>query len=173
MRIGLYNLEPKYTNLAIEKLRFYYQCEGAVVEDYLPINEGKYDKVYASSIFDFTPKDYVTADMVCGGSGFDLTTELPPEVEEMKPKLNFGFTTRGCFRECPFCIVPRKEGKLRVVGDIYDFWDGKSKAIRILDNNILGNRKHFEMICTQLSTHNLKVDFTQGLDAGGKTPRKA
>jgi len=102
--------------------------------------------------------------MICGGSGFDLTTTLRPEIEGMKPKLNMGFTTRGCIRKCPFCIVPEKEGKIRIVGDIYDFWDRESKELVILDNNILAIPNHFEMICCQLMQEDLKVDFNQGLD---------
>ncbi|GAH92586.1 unnamed protein product, partial [marine sediment metagenome] len=86
-------------------------------------------------------------------------TTLRPEIEEMKPKINIGFTTRGCIRKCPFCIVPEKEGKIRVVGDIYDFWDREGTELIILDNNILALPEHFKMICTQLKQENLKVDF--------------
>jgi len=158
--IGLYNLEP-YTNIAIEKLRMYY---GDEAEDYLPLKHGKYEKIYCSSIFDYTDKSYVTDDMICGGTGFDLTTVLSPEIDAMKPKINIGFTTRGCIRHCPFCVVPEKEGKIRAVGDIYDFWDRKSKKLILLDNNILAIPQHFRMICNQIRREQLQVDFNQGLD---------
>jgi radical SAM superfamily enzyme YgiQ (UPF0313 family) len=164
MKIAIYNLEPKYKNLALEKIRKYYTNNGIQVEDYLETDYGKYDKVYCSSVFDFTNKSYVTDDMICGGSGFNLITVLPPEIEEVKPKLNFGFTSRGCIRKCPFCIVPQKEGKFKMVGDIYDLWDRKSKDITLLDNNILANEKHFEEICKQIKDNKLQVDFNQGLD---------
>ena len=159
--IGIYNLEP-YTNIALEKVRLYFQDEG--VRDYNPLEHHLFDKIYCSSIFTHSNKSYVTHDMICGGSGFDLATTLPPEIEMMKPKINIGFTTRGCIRKCPFCIVPEKEGKIKVVGDIYDFWDGKSRNITILDNNILAAKKHFKNISRQIKIENLKVDFNQGLD---------
>ena len=158
--IALYNLEPKYTNIALEKIRM---CYGET-KDYLPLEHHLYYKIYASSIFTFTPKTYITDDMICGGSGFDLTTKLSEEIEEMKPKINIGFTTRGCIRKCPFCIVPEKEGQIKIVGDIYDFWDKESRELIILDNNILAIPKHFRMICHQIRMESLKVDFTQGLD---------
>jgi len=162
--IGLYNLEPKYTNIALEKIRMYCEQQGEKVMNFLPMENGLYDKVYCSSIFTWTLKNYVTDDMICGGSGFDLETKLPPEIEYMKPKINVGFTTRGCIRKCPFCIVPVKEGNIRVVSDIYDFWDGHSKKIIILDNNILALPKHFFHIASQIQKENLFIDFNQGLD---------
>ena len=124
-------------NIALEKIRLYYQQQNERIQDYLPLNHHLYDKIYCSSIFTFSNKSYVTDDMICGGSGFDLATKLPAEMESMRPKINIGFTTRGCIRNCPFCIVPQKEGYIKIVGDIYDFWDGNSKKITILDNNIL------------------------------------
>ena len=39
-----------------------------------------------------------------------------------------GFTTRGCIRNCSFCVVPQKEGKIKVEGDF-----GSLKAVT---NNI-------------------------------------
>ena len=79
LRIGLLNLEPKYKNLAIEKLRLYHQGLGDEAEDYFALRS--YDKVYVSSIFTFTPKHIVPSGAVCGGTGLDLATTLPPEVD--------------------------------------------------------------------------------------------
>lgn len=162
MRIGLLNLEPKYKNLALEKIRLYYQTQGDEVEDYFALEV--YDKVYCSSIFTFTPKHIVPQGAICGGSGFDLTTTLPPEIDSVKPHLNFGFTSRGCIRHCPFCIVPAKEGYVKVAGDLYDLWDGKAKLITLFDNNILALHEHFMMICSQAINEGIKLDFNQGLD---------
>ena len=162
--IGIYNLEPKYTNIALEKIKLFYLTHNEGVRDYNPLEHLLFDKIYCSSIFTFTDKSYVTDDMICGGSGFDLTTTLRSETEEMKPKINMGFATRGCIRNCPFCIVPEKEGNIRVAGDIYDFWDRESKKLIILDNNILALPDHFKYICDQIKNENLMVDFNQGLD---------
>ena len=160
--IGLYNLEPKYTNIALEKIRMFYKNEGEEIEDYWVLDD--YEKIYCSSLFTFTDKSQVPDQAICGGTGFDLTTKLPEEIDIMKPKLNIGFTTRGCIRKCKFCVAPEKEGKIKVVGDIYDFWDGRNKELVILDNNILALKNHFKHICRQIKKESLKVDFNQGLD---------
>ena len=155
-------MEPKYKNLALEKIRIYHQAKGNCVEDYFGLNH--YDEVYCSSIFTFTKKYIIPERAICGGSGFDLITNLPPEIEEIKPHLNFGFTTRGCIRHCPFCIVPEKEGKVRVVGDLLDLWDGKSKDVVIMDNNILAIPEQFYKVCQQAIDNKIRLDFNQGLD---------
>jgi len=118
MKIGLYNLEPRIKNLALEKIRLYYQRLRDTVLDCSPLEANGFDKVYASSIFDWTSKKYILPNMITGGTGFDLVTTLPPEIEQVEPHLNFGFTTRGCIRNCPFCVVPKKEGVIRVVNDL-------------------------------------------------------
>ncbi len=162
--IALWNLEPKCTNIALEKIRMYYQYRNESVANYLSLEHHLYDKIYCSCLFDYTDKSQIPDNVICGGTGFDLTTLLPPEIDEMKPKLNMGFTTRGCIRKCPFCVVPEKEGWIRETGDIYDFWDGHSKKIVILDNNILAVKDHFKKICRQIKKEKLLVDFNQGLD---------
>jgi hypothetical protein len=163
--IALYNLEPKYFNLALEKIRKYYEERGEKVDDYKPLWHNKYDKIYCSSIFTWTDKSMVTSDMVCGGTGFDLTTTLPSEIEKIKVYKNKGFTTRGCIRKCPFCVVPQKEGYVVfAIGDIYDLWNRKAKQITLYDNNILALPKHFKKICQQAQKENLQIDFNQGLD---------
>jgi radical SAM superfamily enzyme YgiQ (UPF0313 family) len=166
MKIAIYNLEPKYTNIALEKIKMYYESRGHLVEDYFPLNHHNYDKIYCSSIFDFTSKEYVTPDMICGGTGFidKVTIRLPKEIDKMKPKINCGFCSRGCIRNCKFCLVRQKEGPIKVSGSIYDFWDGSSKNIIILDNNILALPDHFKKTCDDIRLNNLRVDFNQGLD---------
>ena len=171
MNIGLLNLEPKYKNLALEKIRIYHQAKGNCVEDYFGLNH--YDEVYCSSIFTFTKKHIIPERALCGGSGFNLITNLSPEVEEIKPHLNFGFTTRGCIRHCPFCIVPEKEGKVRVVGDLLDLWDGKLKDIVVMDNNILSIPSQFYKVCQQAIDNKIRLDFNQGLDHRLITPQIA
>ncbi|HWQ19427.1 MAG TPA: hypothetical protein VN455_06575 [Methanotrichaceae archaeon] len=106
-----------------------------------------------------------------GGSGVDLKASLPEGIEHLMPdyglyKLDYsmGFTSRGCIRHCPFCIVPTKEGSMRPVADIYEFWDPAHKHIVLLDNNILALPEHFEKIASQIKAEGLTVDFNQGLD---------
>jgi hypothetical protein len=173
-KIAIYNLEPKYINIALEKIKMYHKLKGDRVENYFALNHNNYDKIYCSSIFDFTSKQYVTKDMICGGSGFDINTKLPIEIEKIKLKINRGFLTRGCIRNCEFCIVRKKEGYIYIEAEngIYDIWDRKSKELIIFDNNIFGLSDYFEFICKQIKKENLKVDFNQGLDIRLLTEKK-
>lgn len=166
MKIGLLNLEPKYKNLAIEKLRLYHMNLGNTVEDYMPLAYESYDKIYCSSIFTFTPKRNLPPNAICGGTGFDLITKLPSEIEAINPHLNFGFTTRGCIRVCPFCVVHIKEGhKVVIVAKLKDIWNGvKGAIITLYDNNILALVDHFFSICAESKEYHVKLDINQGLD---------
>lgn len=166
MKIAYLNLERKYKNIAIEKIKKYHLSRGDEVEEYIELFHFTYDKIYVSSIFTDTDKSQIPIgdNVTYGGTGFDLTTKLPKEIDDMKLKINFGFTTRGCIRNCKFCVVPIKEGSIHAVGDIYDLWDGESKEITLLDNNILALPDHFKLICEQVKKENLKIDFNQGLD---------
>lgn len=150
----------------MKKIELYHKnCGDTIVWD-MHIEKHVADKIYISCVFDWNKYKCNEWEGIAeiGGSGYSLDKVLPPEIDKLQPKINLGFTTRGCIRNCYFCIVPKKEGKLKAVGDIYDFWDGKSKTITILDNNILALPEHFKMIIAQIRKENLKVDFNQGLD---------
>ncbi len=171
MKVRLVDVDSKIPNLALMKISAYHKAKGDSVDFYQPI-EGTPDKIYASKIFDFTPDFmyYPDCEIVKGGSGYDLKAELPAEIEQQFPDYSLyncdyamGFTTRGCIRKCPFCIVPKKEGYIKVVGDIYDFWNGQERLM-LLDNNLTAMPEHFEKILKQLIKHKIKVDFSQGLD---------
>ena len=164
MKIGLLNLEPKYTNLALEKIRLYHQGLGDKTEDYIPLAYCTYDKIYCSSIFTFTPKNNLPPNAICGGSGFDLTTNLPQEIDSIKPHLNFGYTLRGCCNKCKFCIVWIKEPELKRDSTILDLWDGKSKLITLLDNNALADLEWFIYNCELARKNKITLDWNQGLD---------
>lgn len=131
-----------------------------------PLMAHQMDKIYVSCVFEKNRSEAVEWEdrALVGGSGYSLDIELPEEIEKIKPKINLGFTTRGCIRNCEFCIVPQKEGKIRAVGDLLDLWDGKSKDVILIDNNILALPKHFKMICEQARENNIRLDFNQGLD---------
>jgi hypothetical protein len=172
MRIALHQVDGKWPNLALMKLSAYHKSQGDHVEWFYPMS-GQYDAVYASKIFQFTPDcPYLPENTTRGGTGYDLTTKLPDEVERMFPDYSIypewnvaiGFTTRGCIRNCAFCVVRRKEGYLRVVGDIHSFWNGQKKII-LLDNNLTAApMDHFRLILSQLIESKCEVDFSQGLD---------
>lgn len=164
MRIGFQNLEPEFKNYALEKLKMFHSLKGDECLDYLPIEANTYDLIYCSSIFTFTDKSKVDPRAICGGTGFDVKSKLPTEIDSLRPQCNYGFCTRGCIRNCEFCVVPEKEGYIHEEADIYDIWDGKSKDLILYDNNILALPDHFKRICEQLHQKRIRIDFNQGLD---------
>jgi radical SAM superfamily enzyme YgiQ (UPF0313 family) len=165
-KILIINIDSKIANLALKKIEKYHSDRGDEIIWNFPLARNYVDKIYVSCIFDWNKhlcEEWV-GDAEIGGSGWDYSKQLPLEIDAIKPRINYGFTTRGCIRSCKFCIVPKKEGKIRVEGDIYDLWDGTSKNLTLLDNNILALPSHFELICEQLKKEKLVVDFNQGLD---------
>lgn len=105
--------------------------------------------------------------------------ELPYDVEHIYPDYSlypeltkdtaFGFLTRGCPRNCGFCIVGAKEGLASIkVADLKEFWRGQKK-VELLDPNILACRQHVELL-EQLADSKAQVNFNQGLDIRMTTP---
>jgi hypothetical protein len=168
MKVLLINIDSTLPNLALAKIEKYHKDKGDEVIYDLPMMASICDKVYVSCIFSennhLCDEWLNMPNTIIGGSGYSLTRTLPKEIEQIKPHINLGFTTRGCIRNCHFCIVPQKEGKIHAVGDIYDLWDGKSKQVIVMDNNILAMPEHFFKISEQLKKEKLRVDFNQGLD---------
>lgn len=145
MKIGLYNLEPHIVNTALMQVSQYYKENGHQVETYKPLYHDTYDKVYAFSIFDFTPKHYVRKDMITGGTGFDIKSKLPPEITvcnydwSLYPECDYSILwfSRGCIRNCPFCVVRKKEGYIKPVKP--KNLNPNGKYIKIQDNNFFAN----------------------------------
>ena len=166
MRILLIDIDSRIPNLALHKIAKYHRDQGDEIIWNFPLEKWHVDKIYVSCIFTKNKRlcdEWVDiADI--GGSGFDIKRKLSSEIEDIKPRINLGFTTRGCIRHCSFCIVPDKEGAIRVVGDLLDLWDGVSKEVTILDNNITALPDQLEKVCLQAQKHKIKIDFNQGLD---------
>jgi len=172
MKILLIDIDSKIPNLALKKIEKYYKDKGNEIIWNKPKMRNTVDKIYVSCIFDYNKnkcKEWKGSGEI-GGSGYSLKKILPKAIESVKPRINLGFTTRGCMRNCPWCIVPRKEGDVRVIGDLFDLWDNKSKDVKILDNNILALPNHFELICRQARESKIRIDFNQGLDHRLLTP---
>ncbi|WHH58293.1 radical SAM protein [Petroclostridium sp. X23] len=165
MNIGVHCCEP-YPNYAIDKIVMHHTALGDKVQKWEPLLNHLFDIIYCSSIFTFTDKSELPIDerWVCGGTGFDIYSKLPSKIEVLRPKKNYGFCSRGCIRNCKFCVVPQKEGFIKEYADIYEIWDGDSKEITLQDNNILAIPDHFYKIAWQIKKENIKVDFNQGLD---------
>lgn len=134
----------------------------------MPLMEAWADRIYVSCVFSWNRDQCLEWEAnekaLIGGTGYSLSVKLPPEIEKVMPHINLGFTTRGCIRKCEFCVVPEKEGGIRIVGKLLDLWDGYSDLITVLDNNILALPYHFISICQQAQEQGLRVDFNQGLD---------
>ena len=168
MKIGLYNLEPKIVNTAMMQVSTYEKERGNGIEMYSPLYHNTYDKIYAFSPFDFTDKGYATPDMITGGTGFDITSRLPREIEKcdydwsLYPDCDFSIIwfSRGCIRKCPFCVVNQKEGYIHPVKP--KNLNPKGKYIKVMDNNFFANPKWRESI-DQLLEWKQKVDL-QGFD---------
>ena len=76
----------------------------------------------------------------------------------------YGFLTRGCPNNCPFCIVCAKEGRKSCkVADLSDWWNGQ-KNIVLCDPNLLACRDHMDLL-GQLADSKAWVDMNQGADA--------
>jgi len=163
-------------NLALMKLSAYHKARGDEVYLNFPLDRS--DITYASCVFTWNAKwrARIPDGATLGGSGIDLKAELPPEVEHMMPDYSLypkvalpwkdssiGFTSRGCIRRCPPCIVPEKEGQIKPSARIYEFWDRHHKKIILLDNNLLA-APSWRQTMEDLIAEGLEVDFNQGLD---------
>lgn len=187
MKVGLIDMDNMgkkrvaFPNLPLMKLSAYHKARGDTVSWWIALE--KYDLVYKSKVFDFTPEiEYpIYADRVIeGGTGYGLDNHLPDEIEHIMPDYSlypqfhaaYGFLTRGCPRCCPFCIVSPKEGRQSVkVADLSEFWSGQ-KQIKLLDPNLLACKDHEDLL-QQLIDSGAWVDFTQGLDVRLVTERNA
>lgn len=83
-----------------------------------------------------------------------------------------GFTSRGCIRQCGFCFVPPKEGKLHKVGEIADLINPRSNVIILLDNNLTADPDCIDKL-HEIRDRGLIVDITQGIDVRLMTPEIA
>ena len=178
MKVGLIDVDShNFPNLALMKISAYHKAQGDEVEWWW--GWGQYDRVYMSKVFDETyspdhPEPVNAKEIIKGGTGYDLDNKLPDEIEHMYPDYSlypeltegkaFGFLTRGCPNNCPFCIVCAKEGRKSCkVSDLDKWWNGQ-KNIVLQDPNLLACRDHIDLL-GQLAESNAWVDINQGVDA--------
>lgn len=134
-----------------------------------------------------------------GGTGFyyDKAPVLPEDIEHCMPDYelysdwvntqvlqgnkrkefkfytdySIGFTTRGCFRKCGFC-VNRNCSVISPHSPIEEFMDMNRKKICLLDDNILGYKDCVSIIKTLKET-NKAFTYKQGMDIRLMTHKKA
>jgi len=185
---GRNDKKSSFPSLPLMKLSAYHKKRGDNVSMYSEDIEDC-DILYKSKVFSFTkdldwkPK---AGKVVSGGSGYAISVSedsiesycksddvaLDGEIESQYPDYSiypqhkreaYGFLTRGCPRNCPFCIVSEKDGKKVVkVADLVDIWRGQ-KYIKLMDANILASKDR-EGLLVQLAKSRAFIDYTQGLD---------
>lgn len=180
MRIGLHDSDNTgFPNLALMKISRFYKSKGDTVEWWMPMET--YDKVFSSKIFTFTPENpYLPENTVRGGTGYGLYNELPPEIDAMFPdysiypkvKYAIGFLTRGCIRNCSWCCVPKKEGKIRPYRTWRELVRPDSNQLVLMDNNVLACAHGVEQLADMVGK-DVKIDANQGLDSRLVTPEIA
>ena len=134
-----------------------------------------------------------------GGTGFfyDKAKPLPYEIEHHMPDYHLydewvqerlssgekrknleyyldhsiGYSTRGCFRQCSFC-VNKNYKKVLKNSSINEFLDKDRKYICLLDDNILGY-SGWKDIFNELNSTGKKFQFKQGMDERLLTDEKA
>ena len=125
-----------------------------------------------------------------GGTGFyyDKAPKLSYEIEHHMPDYNLylnwvnsklknggnrkefeyyldysiGFTTRGCFRKCKFCVNQHYD-KSEKHSNLSEFYDESKKYICLLDDNILAC-PNWKDIFEELNKINKPFQYKQGID---------
>lgn len=127
------------------------------------------DKVHVSVTFDWDREKAmrlaeaweVVAPVEIGGPAMGTTPGLfEPGVFLKK---GYTITSRGCPWNCDACLVPKREGPLRLL-PIRDGWD-------VLDNNLLAcPREHIEAVFEMLSRQTHRAKFTGGHESARLRP---
>jgi len=132
----------------------------------------------------------IHSNLIYGGTGFfqDGSDALPNEIEHIMPDyslyndfiaakiaggspksftsdytdFSIGFTTRGCFRKCSFCVNKRFD-KATIHSPINEFFDVSRKKIALWDDNFLACSE-WKSILHSLKETNKPFEFRQGLD---------
>ena len=183
MKIGLIDVDGHsgFPNLALMRLSAWHKGRGDHVEWWNGFC--RYDRVYMSKVFTFTPDVGTVIDageIIRGGTGYKDYGSLPEEIEKTAPDYSIypavdyaiGFLTRGCCRCCPWCIVPVKEGQIRPASTWEEIKRPDSGRIIFMDNNVLASPHGLQQI-EAMGGQKIWVDFNQGLDARLVTPKTA
>ena len=154
-KIGLIDVDGSdFENIALMKISRYHKNKG---DDVGWRGIGDYDFLYASKIFTFSPdlQPHLgsVGKIIKGGTGYDATITLPDEIDKIrdidysiypKSRRSIQFFSRGCIRNCSFCVVRKKEGYIKPV-DPMDL-NPRGKSIEVLDNSFFANPEWREAV---------------------------
>jgi hypothetical protein len=185
MKVRLTQLDGKLPNLALMKLAHFYRSNGTEVvlskSAMRSMFEPEYDLVLGSQIFNFSTKKAEVfkanfPDAVIRGTGTNDCETVEGflglgdyEFYDYQDYADFphsiGFSQRGCRLKCSFCVVPKKEGKVRGLNRINDIWRGEGypKQIHLLDNDFFGQPEWKER-AEEIINGNFEVCFNQGIN---------
>lgn len=188
MKVLLCQLDGKIPNLALMRIAAHHRALGDDVElrvtgNLLALQDNLFDvradRVYASTIFSRTRPvaDFLLAmreDAIIGGTGWDMGTLEQRGIVTQETdysiyptfRQSLGFTQRGCRLSCSFCIVPKKEGKVKPEATIAEIWRGEPwpKELLLLDNDFFGQTDWRARIA-EIRDGGFKVSFNQGINA--------
>lgn len=136
----------------------------------------RYDRIYSSKVFGFTPIDpYLPDDAIRGGTGYrdiPIDKTLPDEVDRMFPDYSIypecdyaiGYLTRGCPNHCRWCVVPHKEGNIRPYRKWQEIARPDTDKLVLMDNNILACDYGIQQLESLIGS-GYRIDLNQGMDA--------
>lgn len=181
MKILLIDVDSKIPNLALMKISKYYKN----LYNEVGFHVNNPNKVYISCIYSKNreqtqglAKMYPNSEVIIGGPGVNYN-HLPLEFENCPPDYDLypstysqGYTTRGCIRNCSWCIVRDKEGDFRRNQHVKMFASPRFDTVMIMDNNWLADPEWFFENTDFILEEKLKV-IEHGLDVRLLTPEIA
>ncbi len=185
-----------FPNLALMKLAHWHRSRGDTVT--LTTDIGRdlitpaYDTVYGSAIFKSSATRleqfcWQWPDAIVGGTGVEGAAVTVEDViggpwdgydYSLYPNFtpSIGFTQRGCRFDCKFCVVPTKEGRVRVAATVAKIWRGPGyrRKILLLDNDFFGQpAPAWRARVDEIVTGNFTVCLTQGVNLRHLTDEQA
>ncbi len=100
-----------------------------------------------------------------------ISKGVKPSNFKIYTDFSIGFTTRGCFRKCPFCVNEKYDRVFRHA-PVSKFLDTTRPNIILWDDNILGYSKWYEVF-DELNATGKRFQFKQGMDMRLMTDDKA
>lgn len=181
MRIALHDADAShfrrtktYPNYALAKISAWHKQRGDTVGWWNPrCPLEHWDQVYSSKIFDFTTEEpYLPPGTIRGGTGYDVHSKLPKEIDDMYPDYSIypscdyavGYLTRGCPNHCRWCVVPDKEGDIHPYRDWRQVVRTDTDKLVLMDNNILACDYGISQLQSLIDS-GYRIDLNQGMDA--------